>query len=116
MPILAYAERERQVAMTMDYKLPSSGMESQMCLDNFSYLKEQDTVKFVCGTMEDLERAEQIIGQYTLTNRCAVYLSPVFGQMEPAEMVEFMKDRQMNGVNLQLQLHKLIWNPEERGV
>ena len=87
-----------------------------MCLDNFSYLEEDDTVKFVCGSHEDLEKAQEIIEKYDLTNKCHVYLSPVFGRIQPAKMVEFMKEKKLNGINLQLQLHKFIWSPDERGV
>ena len=31
-------------------------------------------------------------------------------------MVEFMKEHRMNAVRLQLQLHKFIWDPNEKGV
>lgn len=107
---------DRRLSFTMDYKLPDSGMEDAMCLDNFKYLKEQDTVKFVSGSISDLEKAYEIIKEYKLQGRCHLYLSPVFGRIEPVEMVEFMKERQLNQVNLQLQLHKVIWDPNERGV
>lgn len=105
-----------RLSFTMDYKLPQSGMESAMCLENMEILQQKDTVKFVCSDRRDLEKAEEIICFYGLTERCHVYLSPVFGKIAPADIVEFMKDRKLNGVNLQLQLHKFIWNPEERGV
>jgi 7-carboxy-7-deazaguanine synthase len=36
--------------------------------------------------------------------------------MDPADMVEYMKAHRLCGVNLQLQLHKFIWDPEKRGV
>lgn len=104
------------VSFTMDYKLPSSGMESRMCLENFDRLTERDTVKFVCGSHDDLERAAQIITEYGLINKCKVYLSPVFTMIDPKDMVEYMKERGLNGVRLQLQLHKFIWSPDERGV
>lgn len=104
------------LVFTLDYKLGSSGMEAQMNLDNYMGLQAEDTVKFVSGSREDLVRAKEIIDRYGLVGKCHIYLSPVYGQIEPAEMVEFMKEHQMNGVNLQLQLHKFIWNPEERGV
>lgn len=116
MPIELYREMKNRPKMTMDYKLPGSGMEQSMCLQNLECLQPEDTVKFVCKSREDLVVARQVIEKYQLTKRCAVYLSPVFGAIEPAEMVEYMKDERMNGVNLQLQLHKFIWNPEERGV
>lgn len=116
MPIAAYRDMENRPTMTMDYKLPYSGMEDKMCLENMEELQQQDTVKFVCGSRQDLERAKEVIDMYGLTGRCRIYLSPVFGAIEPADMVEYMKEQGMNGVNLQLQLHKFIWNPEKRGV
>lgn len=104
------------ISFTMDYKLPSSGMENRMCLSNFDILRETDTVKFVSGSIEDLERAKEIIEKYDLTKKVKVYLSPVFGKIEPSDMVEFMKDNNMNDVRLQLQLHKFIWEPDKKGV
>lgn len=101
---------------TMDHKLPSSGCEGAMRLNNFALLGPEDTVKFVCGSLEDLERAALISQEYGLTERCHVYLSPVFGAIEPVEMVEYMIAHRLNGVRLQLQLHKFIWDPNQRGV
>ncbi|MBR6419666.1 MAG: putative 7-carboxy-7-deazaguanine synthase QueE [Oscillospiraceae bacterium] len=101
---------------TMDYKLPSSGMEQHMCLENLTRLTAADTLKFVCGSEADLQRAAEIIAEYHLIGKCKIYLSPVFGRIDPAEMVEFMKERKLIGVRLQLQLHKFIWDPNERGV
>jgi len=102
--------------LTMDYKLPSSGMETAMRLENYALLRLEDTVKFVCGSRNDLEKAAEIIERYKLIGRCHVYLSPVFGEIDPKDMVSFMLERKLNGVNLQLQLHKFIWDPDEKGV
>lgn len=115
-PLAPFLNMENRPSMTMDYKLPSSGMEASMCLDNLALLQKQDTVKFVSGSIADLERARAVIDEYDLTQRCAVYLSPVFGQLQPEIMVEFLKQHRMNGVTLQLQLHKIIWDPNARGV
>ncbi|MCM1024462.1 MAG: putative 7-carboxy-7-deazaguanine synthase QueE [Prevotella sp.] len=101
---------------TLDYKLPSSGMESHMLTENYKHLQKTDTVKFVAGSPADLERALEIIREYGLTEKCAVFISPVFGKIDPAEIVEFMIKNKLNGVNLQLQLHKFIWEPNARGV
>ena len=101
---------------TMDYKLPSSKMENKMCLDNFKYLTSKDTVKFVVGTIEDLKKAKEIIERYSLIGKCAVYFSPIFNSIDPIEIVKFMKENRLNGVNLQLQIHKFIWDPESKGV
>jgi 7-carboxy-7-deazaguanine synthase len=104
------------VSFTMDYKLPSSAMQDKMCLENFSRLREKDTVKFVCADHSDLECASQIIKQYSLTDVCKVYFSPVFGSIDPKDIVEYMVKNGLNGVRLQLQLHKFIWDPDKRGV
>ena len=99
---------------TMDYKLPSSGMERFMKAENIRLLGENDTLKMVCASRQDLERAYTVITEHR--PKCRVYLSPVFGMIEPADMVEFMKEKGLGDVRLQLQLHKLIWDPQERGV
>ena len=111
-----YQEIENAPEFTMDYKLPGSGMTRFMHLENFLYLKEKDTVKFVVGSREDLESAKHVIEEYSLTEKCGVYLSPVFGKINPAEIVEFMLENKMNQVNFQLQMHKFIWEPDRRGV
>ena len=103
-------------ALTMDYKLPSSGMESFMRTENFVLLEAKDTVKFVSGSLADLERALEIIRKYGLIGKCAVYISPVFGKLKPAEIVDFMLSNKLNGVNVQPQMHKFIWDPNMRGV
>lgn len=104
------------LSFTMDYKTPSSGMEACMNVDNFAYLEPYDTVKFVVGTQEDLEVMARVIRHYDLVSRCAVYVSPVFGQIDPADIVTFMQQRELSQVRLQLQLHKIIWPHCEKGV
>lgn len=108
--------KENRPALTMDYKLTSSGMENHMRTENFSVLEKKDTVKFVSGSRADLERALEIIREYGLIGKCAVYISPVFGEIGPAEIVDFMLENKLNGVNVQLQMHKFIWDPNARGV
>ena len=113
---IAALDCRQNVTFTMDYKLPSCSMETMMRTENFGLLGKNDTVKFVAGSFDDLVRAKQIIGEYDLTSRCHVYLSPVFGAIDPADIVDFMKAEGLNDVRLQLQLHKYIWDPDKRGV
>lgn len=114
-PYAAYKNEER-LSFTMDYKLAGSGMEEKMRTTNFSLLRGFDTVKFVVSNRSDLERAGELILEYHLTEVCHVYLSPVFGRIEPQDIVEYMKACKMNRVTLQIQMHKIIWDPNERGV
>ena len=103
-------------SFTMDYKLGCSKMEKAMNISNFDILDSRDTVKFVSGSIEDLDRAREIIDKYQLVGRCSVYISPVFGKIVLSDIVDYMKKYNMNGVNMQLQMHKFIWDPQERGV
>ena len=114
--IKEYASMKNRASFTMDYKLGASGMEEKMCLENFAYLDRRDTVKFVVGSQEDLKRAAEIIEKYALTGKVSVYFSPVFGAIEPEEIVDFMVQNRLNDVRMQLQMHKFIWDPEKRGV
>lgn len=112
-PLEAFCAPHRP-KFTMDYKLPSSKMEQHMCTENFALLHEWDTVKFVCGSRADVFRAKEIAEKYK--PQCPLYLSPVFGRIDPAEIVEIMKEQKMGSFRLQLQLHKFIWDPAARGV
>lgn len=110
-----YKNISDKITFTVDYKLACSGMEQKMLMENYKHLTSNDTVKFVVESREDLIKARAIIEQIKKTGvKC--YLSPVFGEIESKEIVAFMIDNKMNGVNFQLQLHKYIWNPSQRGV
>lgn len=106
--------KKRNILITMDYKCPSSGMEDKMILDNLPLLTSKDVLKFVVGTQEDLKKAKSIIEEYDLD--CNIYFSPVFGSIEPREIVEFILKEHLDGVRMQLQIHKFIWEPDRRGV
>lgn len=103
-------------AFTMDYKCPDSGMEKHMCLSNFALLIPKDTVKFVVSSIRDLDCAREISETYHIHEHCPIYLSPVFGRIEPKEIVEYMIAHHWNEARLQLQMHKFIWPPQQRGV
>lgn len=107
---------DRRPIFTLDYKLPSSNMENYMNLDNYQYLNKNDVIKFVIGNIEDLNKAKFIINKYNLLDNVKVYFSPVFGKIDPKEIVDYMIKHHLNKVNLQLQLHKFIWDVNQRGV
>ena len=100
----------------MDYKLPGSGMEKAMCLSNFRLLTMQDAIKFVAGSAEDLSRILEVINTHDLNGRTRLFISPVFGQIDPKDIVDFLIRHKLNEVRLQLQMHKFIWDPMQRGV
>ena len=102
------------VWFTVDYKSLSSDMANRMLPENFEKLRPQDVLKFVVG---DEAALRQALGVYQLYRpKCAVYVGAVFGKIEPRRIVEFMKEHRLTDWHMQLQLHKIIWNPDDRGV
>lgn len=114
-PLEEYCRNYRPI-FTMDYKMPSSGCEDKMYKENFSTLNQDDTVKFVVGNIHDMDVARNIIAEYHLDEKCNIYFSPIFGKIELAEMVDYLMKYCINKVRIQVQLHKIIWNPNKRGV
>lgn len=115
-PIRERLDQEHMVRFTLDYKLPSSLMTEAMLLDNYLSVQPNDCVKLVVGSREDLLEAKRFI-QHTKVNELApVLLSPCFGQIEPVALVEMILEENWNNVRVQMQLHKWIWDPEQRGV
>lgn len=116
MPIQELSKLSNPPAFTLDYKLAGSGMEDRMLTDNFNYLTSKDTVKFVTSSVEELDKVCQVVDKYELSKKCTVLISPVFGRIEPADMVDYLIEKKRNDIRLQLQLHKFIWDPNKRGV
>ena len=114
--ILEFIDIENRPSFTVDYKLQGSGMESRMFLLNFNRLSSKDTVKFVVSDLQDLKKAKTVIEKFSLINKCHIYISPVFGKINPEQIVDFMKENHLNDINLQLQIHKIIWDPDKKGV
>lgn len=105
------------VFFTVDYKSGSSGMNKKMLMSNFKKLRSKDVLKFVIGSFEDLEEAKLFyLNHFADLQDYKIYVSPVFGQIEPKDIVEFMKKNNLGQWRIQLQLHKFIWNPKKRGV
>lgn len=112
--IFLHDNKEFNLFYTMDYKSISSGMHLHNNENNFKLLTEKDVLKFVVGSLQDLDDMKQVLEKHDIKAR--VFVSPVFGQIEPQELVEYVLANNLNNVTVQVQLHKIIWDPEERGV
>ena len=105
-----------RVHRIMDLKTPSSGESERNLYVNIAFLNRHDEVKFVIGTREDYEWSREQIERHGLAERVrAVLLSPVFGAIEPRQIVEWMLEDRLRA-RFQLQIHKLIWESRARGV
>jgi len=104
-----------RVHVIMDIKTPRSGMHESNRLDNILVLRHSDEVKFVLMDEEDYLWALGLIREHGLEDRCRVLLSSIFGELEPRKLAGWMlRDRVRARLNLQL--HKYIFSPDERGV
>lgn len=112
---LSIKEIDRRVNIILDLKCPSSGMEKKNLYENLDYIKSSDEVKFVIGNREDYEWTKQKLNEYDLTNEAKILCSVVFGKLEPLTLVKWILEDRLK-VRFQLQMHKFIWKPEERGV
>lgn len=101
------------VVRIMDIKCPSSGFSHAVRWENIELLNSRDEVKFVIADRGDFDWARDVVAREGLLERCAVLLSPVHGELEPARLAEWMLGAGLEA-RLQLQLHKLVWG-EERG-
>ena len=122
-----------RVRVIMDLKCPSSGEVARNRWENIPQLKAIDEVKFVIGTVEDYEWTKQILLEHRLAERCAILISWV------APLSEAQRDKSLKKVpegqtpisrlelaerviadklpvRFQVQMHKVIWSPEARGV
>lgn len=106
--------RLNNVYLTVDWKTPSSGvMNSAYILRDHSLLRPMDCIKFVIGK-GDWPFVENIIRE--METCASVILSPVRGEIEPREIAEKIIEKKWWKVRMQVQLHKVIWGPEVRGV
>ena len=105
----------KEVIKVVDFKCPSSKMEKKNLWKNINYVKNNDQIKFVIGDRKDYEWTKKKILELDLNSKCEILLSPVYNQIEPKEIVDWILEDNLN-VRFQLQLHKEIWPESERGV
>ncbi|WP_371320188.1 7-carboxy-7-deazaguanine synthase QueE [Chengkuizengella axinellae] len=103
-----------KVRYVMDYKLPDSGEMDKMIIENLEFLRKQDELKFVIGNEKDFFTAKQLLE--TNETEALPLFSPVWETMPPQKLVEMMLEHQCSHIKLNLQLHKIIWDPAARGV
>lgn len=107
---------DARVHRIMDLKTPGSGEVEKNLWSNIDHLDTRDEVKFVIGSREDYEWSRENVQRFDLIARChAVLFSPIWGQIDPREIVQWILADKLN-VRFQLQMHKFIWSPTQRGV
>lgn len=130
---LDIAQVDPRVRRIMDLKCPSSGEAARNRWENLPHLKATDEVKFVIGTVEDYAWAKEQLARHNLANVCPVlfsWVAPLQAHQRDAslkavpagqtpitrlELVERVIADALP-VRYQLQMHKVVWSPDQRGV
>ena len=101
----------------LDLKCPASGMAKRNLRSNLEALRPQDELKAVVADRQDYDWAWEQIRAHGLQERgCPLLFSPVFGELEPAELASWLIAERAPTARLNLQLHKVIWPHSDRGV
>jgi 7-carboxy-7-deazaguanine synthase len=127
------AKIDPRVRRIMDLKGPSSGEVERNLWSNLAQLKSTDEVKFVLGTVEDYHWAKQVLTGHNLAGVCPILFSWV-APLQPHQQDKSLKPVPAGQtaltrqelveriiadalpVRFQLQMHKVIWPPDQRGV
>ena len=105
---------DKRVSVILDVKTPGSGEDKNNLWGNLAHLKATDEVKFVLCDYADYEWAKQMLLKHSLTAKCPVLFSPVYSQVNPTQLAEWVLADKLS-VRMQVQLHKILWG-EKPGV
>lgn len=101
-----------RVVRVMDLKTPGSGEVSKNRYDNIALLSQHDQLKFVICSRDDYDWACNKLHEYQLAERCEVLFSPIHGELDPAQLADWIVADNLP-VRMQLQLHKYLWGDEQ---
>jgi len=104
-----------RVRVILDLKTPGSGEVEANVWSNLERLRPTDELKFVLCDRADFDWAANVVGEHRLTDRCPVLFSVAFGQVNPTDLAAWILESRLP-VRLQLQQHKILWDPNARGV
>jgi 7-carboxy-7-deazaguanine synthase len=105
-----------RVHRIVDFKAPGSDESHRNRWENVHYLTERDEVKLVLADRADYEWARSVIQDHGLADRVnAVLLSPVWGELDPKELVQWVLEDHLPA-RVQVQMHKVIWGADAEGV
>jgi len=112
---ISISDVPKSIIKIVDFKCPTSGMMKKNLWSILDDIQSHDEIKFVIGNREDFDWACKRINEYSLAEKCTILFSPVFGEIEPKKIIDWIVDENIP-VRFQLQSHKYIWPSEKKGV
>ena len=112
---ISHIRLHKRLFFTMDYKLPSSLAINEMVLENYKILRKTDVIKFVVGDEYDFKAMCEFLLEYKPIAQ--IFVGAVYKQFELQRLATLILNTPcLENARLQLQYHKIIWNPDMRGV
>lgn len=102
---------DERASLVMDLKTPGSGEVARNRWENLDRLRPGDQLKFVLRDRHDYEWSRRQLRERGLAERCTVLFSPVWEELDPAQLAQWILEDQLP-VRFQLQLHKVLWGEE----
>ncbi len=72
-------------------------------------------MKLVLADRADYEWARALIRDHDIAQRCTVLMGCVWDKLNPQDLVGWILEDHVP-VRMQIQMHKVIWDPAKRGV
>lgn len=104
-----------RAVLIYDIKCPDSLMEGRNRWENLDHLRPHDEIKFVISSRRDYRWAKQKTLELELARRHLVLFSPEWNRMEAARLAGWILEDGLP-VRIQVQLHKIFWGAEAKGV
>jgi len=106
---------DKRAILIYDIKCPDSGMADKNLWANLNHLKSRDEIKFVISSRRDYEWSKLKMSEFGLADRHTVLFSPVWERVAPDDLAGWILADGLD-VRMQLQLHKILWGADTRGV
>jgi len=108
----------------LDIKTPSSGMQRGGWQKNIPLLSERDEIKFVIASESDYLWARDWVRQQYPHRASQILFSPVLESLDSPKKIKALSPRWLADqiikdglqVRFQIQLHKILWGENTRGV
>ena len=102
-----YPIKHPKFGYVVDYKLPSSGMESKMKLEWIPNLTKNDVWKFVIGDHKDYKKARDLVKKMGKKVNAIIAFQPVFGVIHPKLLLKWMIKDSLYRPIISIQIHKV---------
>ena len=101
----------------IDLKPPKSGTvhNEQIWRSYAKHWRDSDEIKCVVADRGDFDWCIQKLHEYGAYHHASIHFSPVWGELNPTDLAAWICDAHLP-IRLNLQLQKIIWDPNARGV